>query len=80
MKNTNPLYHVNKENIVEEASSYINLILKKLGLESVVLMFNNLINQLLSQFNPVVVLEALKKWLSEIIFRLQALVAGGVGL
>jgi len=61
-KNTNPLYVVRNNGVdVEEASSLIDLILKKMGLDQVVTIVENLLSILLSQVNSYPMFMEVKK-------------------
>ncbi len=61
-KSANPLYVVRNNGVdVEEASSLIDLILKKMGLDQVVTVLENLLSVLLSQVNSYPMFMEVKK-------------------
>jgi len=61
-KNGNPLYVVSNNGVdVEEAKSLLDLILKKMGLDQVVVLLENLLSVLLSQVNSYPVFMEIKK-------------------
>jgi len=80
----NPLYHVSADNIVQEASGYLDLLIKKFKLEPIMQLIQQMVlplfNQLLSQVRSFAMLEAIKNWFDSIMLRFQALLAGSVAL
>ena len=83
-KTKNPLYHVSADNIVQEATGYFDLLVKKLKLEPIVAFLNQMImpiiQQMLAQVRSFAMLEAIKNWLDTVMLRFQSLLAGSVAL
>lgn len=79
----NPLYVVNKNGVdVEQAKNYFDLILKKMGLDFVSKMFNELMTIILSEVKSYAIFLEVKKFLDqflekfvEMLFQLQQLTA-----
>lgn len=72
MKNKNPLYVV-KGKEVEEASSVIDLVLKKFNLVPMVKILQNILNLLLENIQNFAMFSAVKNFLDEIIEKLMSL-------
>jgi len=66
MKNKNPLYVVKGKN-VEEANSFLDLIIKKLDLEEAITVFKNIFSLLLAQIQTYAVFESVTKFLNDLI-------------
>lgn len=65
MKNKNPLYVV-KGKEVQEASSVIDLVIKKFNLEPMIKILNNIFQMLLEQVKTFAMYKAVKQYIDEV--------------
>lgn len=72
MKQKNPLYVV-KGKDVEQASSFLDLVIKKLNLAPLIQIFENILKLLWAQAQSFALVVAVKKILEDLIHRIQEL-------
>lgn len=80
MKKKNPLYHVDAQNVVKEANGYLDLLLKKFNLDEIFKMISLYFQQVIELVNSYAVLDAIKKWVDEMVLKFQSLIATGIAL
>lgn len=66
MKNKNPLYVV-KGKEVQEASSMLDLVIKKLNLEPMIRILNNIFQMLLEQVKNFAMYKAVKQFIDQVV-------------
>lgn len=72
MKNKNPLYVV-KGKDVQEANSVFDLVIKKLNLEPVIQILQNILKMLLEQVQSYPMLKFVEAYMAEVISKIMAL-------
>lgn len=72
MKNKNPLYVV-KGKDVEQASSLFDLVIKKFNLEPAIAILKNVFNLLLKQVENFAMFQVVKKFIEDLIRKIQEL-------
>lgn len=72
MKNKNPLYVIKGKN-VEQASSFLDLIIKKLDLEEAIVVFKNIFSLLLAQVQTYAVFESITKFMNDLLEKIKKL-------
>ena len=70
MKNKNPLYVIKGKN-VEQANSFLDLIIKKLDLEEAINIFKNIVSILLSQVQTYAVFESVTKFVNDLLEKIK---------